>query len=133
MTLDFIFNDSLTSISSLQDDTQSLSNSVNSVNSVNEHEEPLLNDERVNLFPIKYPDIYDMYQKQKASFWVPEEVDLSQDVVEWDQLDKNEQHFLLMVFAFFAGSDLIVNENLDSSFTEQIKVPEAKKYQISLS
>jgi len=88
--------------------------------------EPILTDARLNLFPIKYPDIWDMYQKSKAAFWVPEEVDLSQDVNDWDQLDSDEQHFLLMVFAFFAGSDLLVNENLDSDFTEQVKVPELK-------
>ena len=88
--------------------------------------EPILTDARLNLFPIKYPDIWEMYQKSKAAFWVPEEVDLSQDVNDWDQLDSDEQHFLLMVFAFFAGSDLLVNENLDSDFTEQVKVPELK-------
>jgi ribonucleoside-diphosphate reductase beta chain len=88
--------------------------------------EPILTDARLNLFPIKYPDIWEMYQKSKAAFWVPEEVDLSQDVNDWDQLDSDEQHFLLMVFAFFAGSDLLVNENLDSDYTEQVKVPELK-------
>jgi len=145
MTLHSVFNDSFSSISSLNDDTCETSETgetsdtgntcdtgetkqsiTSSTESLSDTDEPLLTDDRVNLFPIKYPDIYDMYQKQKASFWVPEEVDLSQDVVEWDQLDKNEQHFLLMVFAFFAGSDLIVNENLDCEFTECIKVPEAR-------
>ena len=88
--------------------------------------EPLLTNARLNLFPIQYPDIWEYYQKQKAAYWVPEEVDLSQDVNDWEQLDREEQHFLLMVFAFFAGSDLIVNENLDTEFTECVRVPELK-------
>jgi ribonucleoside-diphosphate reductase beta chain len=88
--------------------------------------EPLLTDARLNLFPIQYPDIWDMYQKAKAAYWVPEEVDLSQDVGDWESLDSDEKHFLLMVFAFFAGSDLLVNENLDCEFTELVKVPELK-------
>ena len=88
--------------------------------------EPMLTNARLNLFPIQYPDIWDMYQKNKASYWVPEEVDLSSDYADWETLDKDEQHFLLMVFAFFAGSDILVNENLDTEFTELVKVPELK-------
>jgi ribonucleoside-diphosphate reductase beta chain len=90
--------------------------------------EPLLQDERTRLYPIKYPDIWDFYQKSKASFWVPEEVDLSSDYNDWINLDQNEQHFLLMVLAFFANSDLIVNENLDSDFAGQVQVPELKMF-----
>lgn len=33
---------------------------------------------RFVLFPIRHPDLWEMYQKAKASFWTVEEVDLSQ-------------------------------------------------------
>lgn len=33
---------------------------------------------RFVLFPIKHPDLWEMYKKAKASFWTVEEVDLSQ-------------------------------------------------------
>lgn len=33
---------------------------------------------RFVLFPIKHPELWDMYKKAKASFWTVEEVDLSQ-------------------------------------------------------
>lgn len=38
-------------------------------------EEPLLeeNPERFCMFPIKYPDIWEMYKKAEASFWTGEE------------------------------------------------------------
>ena len=88
--------------------------------------EPLLTDDRVALFPIKYADIWDMYQKSKASFWVPEEIDLSTDINDFEQMENDEQHFILMVLAFFANSDWIVNENLDNDFTNQVQVPELK-------
>lgn len=41
--------------------------------------EPLLqeNPRRFVVFPIKYPDIWQMYKKAEASFWTVEEVDLS--------------------------------------------------------
>lgn len=47
-----------------------------------------------------------------ASFWTAEEVDLSKDLGDWDQLKSQEQHFIKHVLAFFAASDGIVNENL---------------------
>lgn len=89
---------------------------------------PLLTESRIALYPIQYSDIWEFYQKAKASYWVPEEVDLSTDPADWDKLEQNEQHFLAMVLAFFANSDLIVNENLDSDFASLVVLPEAKMF-----
>jgi ribonucleoside-diphosphate reductase beta chain len=90
--------------------------------------EPILSNKRVNLYPIMYHDIWEMYQKSKASFWVPEEVDLSTDYTDFQHLDQHEQHFIKMVLAFFAGSDLIVNENLEDEFAELVAIPELKMF-----
>jgi len=48
-------------------------------------EEPLLkeNKNRFVLFPIKHDDIWGMYKQGEASFWTAEEIDLSQDLVDW--------------------------------------------------
>jgi ribonucleoside-diphosphate reductase beta chain len=90
--------------------------------------EPLLteNPHRFVLFPIKYDDIWEMYKKHVASFWTAEEIDLRQDVHDWALLNKDEQHFVKMVLAFFAASDGIVLENLASRFMNEIQVPEAR-------
>ena len=88
--------------------------------------EPILTDERTRLYPIQYPDIWDMYKKQFAAFWSVEEVSLVDDLDHWKKLDDDEKHFILMILGFFANSDFIVNENLDENFVEQIKVPELK-------
>ena len=95
----------------------------------NERTEPLLNESsnRFVLYPVKYPQIWDMYKKQQASFWTPEEIDF-QDVDQWNNLSENEQHFLKYVLAFFAGSDGIVNENLVNRFSNEVTVPEAKAF-----
>ena len=44
--------------------------------------EPILqeSENRYVLLPIKYPDVWELYQKAVASFWVPNEVDLKSDV-----------------------------------------------------
>ncbi|CAA6668359.1 unnamed protein product [Spirodela intermedia] len=71
-------------------------------------EEPLLapNPDRFCMFPIKYPQIWEMYKKAEASFWTAEEVDLSHDMRHWDHdLTDDERHFITHVLAFFAASD----------------------------
>jgi ribonucleoside-diphosphate reductase beta chain len=88
--------------------------------------EPILTEERTRLYPIQYPDVWDMYKKQFAAFWSVEEVSLADDINDWAKLDDDEKHFILMVLGFFANSDFIVNENLEDNFVDNIKIPELK-------
>lgn len=92
--------------------------------------EPLLtpNDHRFVMFPIQYPDIWNMYQKQVDCFWRPEEIDLSKDMGHWDALEKEEQYFISMILAFFAGSDGIVLENLAQRFMGEVQASEARAF-----
>eukprot|EP00972_Heterocapsa_arctica_P083025 12234029-Heterocapsa_arctica.AAC.1 len=69
-----------------------------------------------------------MYKKHEASFWTAEEIDLCQDLKDWDNLNKDEQHFIKHILAFFAASDGIVNENLAGSFSTEIQIPEARAF-----
>jgi len=93
-------------------------------------EEPLLaeNPQRFCMFPIKYPQIWEMYKKAEASFWTAEEVDLSQDLPHWEGLSSDEKHFVSHVLAFFAASDGIVLENLAGRFMKEVQVPEARAF-----
>ena len=70
--------------------------------------------ERYVLFPIQNHTIWTAYKKQMSCFWTPEEIDLTGD--RFNDLTKNEQTFILRVLAFFASSDILVNENLISRF-----------------
>jgi ribonucleotide reductase beta subunit family protein with ferritin-like domain len=91
-------------------------------------EEPLLkeNPGRFVLFPIQHKDIWDMYKKAEASFWTAEEIDLANDLKDWELLSNNERHFVSHILAFFAASDGIVNENLAQNFATEIQNPEAR-------
>jgi len=95
---------------------------------IDESAEPLLkeNKNRFVIFPIKYPEIWKFYKKHVASFWTAEEVDLSHDLKDWQNLTDNERHFLSHVLAFFAASDGIVNENLCLRFSNEVQIPEAR-------
>jgi ribonucleotide reductase beta subunit family protein with ferritin-like domain len=101
---------------------------VKKSSSLKHENEPLLteNPQRFVLFPIKYKEIWRMYKQQMASFWTAEEIDLSQDLVDWERLNKNEKHFIKHVLAFFAASDGIVLENLAEQFMTEVQVPEAR-------
>lgn len=91
-------------------------------------EEPILkeNKDRFVLFPIVQPDIWKFYKQAEASFWTAEEIDLSQDLTDWKNLNDGERHFITHVLAFFAASDGIVNENLAEHFVSEVQYTEAK-------
>jgi ribonucleotide reductase beta subunit family protein with ferritin-like domain len=82
--------------------------------------------EKYVLFPIKYPSIWSMYKKHVTSFWITEEIDLSQDYKGWNELSTNEQQFIKMVLGFFAASDGIVFENLALRFIKEMEIPEVR-------
>ena len=90
--------------------------------------EPILkeNNNRFVLFPIEHDDIWSYYKKAEASFWTAEEIDLGQDLKDWDTLTEDERHFIKHVLAFFAASDGIVNENLAENFVSEVQYTEAK-------
>jgi ribonucleotide reductase beta subunit family protein with ferritin-like domain len=93
-------------------------------------EEPLLqeDDNRYVMFPIQDQDIWKMYKKQIDCFWRAEEIDLSKDLKDWEQLSSDEQYYIKMIIAFFAGSDGIVLENLAMRFMSDIQLSEARAF-----
>lgn len=84
------------------------------------------NPNRFVLFPIQHPDIWEFYKKAEASFWTAEEIDLSDDLDDYNRLTDGERHFVNNVLAFFAASDGIVNENLCENFVSEVQYTEAK-------
>jgi ribonucleoside-diphosphate reductase beta chain len=90
-------------------------------------EEELFSGEtRYTLFPIKYPEIWQFYKDARASDWHAEELDLEQDIKDWERLTVNEKIFIENILAFFSGADGIVNENLAENFGRQVNIMEVK-------
>ena len=84
---------------------------------------------RFTLFPIQIPKAYEMYKKAVATFGVVEDVQLGNDLSDWDnKLNENERSFIKNVLAFFAGSDGIVLENLAERFMKDIQHPEIRAF-----
>ncbi|KAL8242821.1 hypothetical protein R6Q59_013123 [Mikania micrantha] len=82
-----------------------------------EEEEPILaeQNQRFCMFPVRYNQLWEMYKKAQASFWIAEEADLSLDVQQWQNLTESEKQFISHILPFFAASDGIVLENLAAS------------------
>ncbi|MDP2421484.1 ribonucleoside-diphosphate reductase small subunit [Sediminibacterium sp.] len=94
-----------------------------------QHKDEILlkeNKDRFVILPINFPKIWEQYKRHEASFWTAEEIDLSSDQKDWENLNDGERHFISHVLAFFAASDGIVNENLAVNFMSEVQLPEAR-------
>jgi len=80
------------------------------------------------MFPIKYPDIYEMYKKLISAFWVADEINFALDLADIEKLNANEKYFIYHILAFFAASDGIVMENLSQRFSNEIPIAEVKNF-----
>lgn len=80
------------------------------------------------LFPIKYKKIWQLYEDTRAQFWGPEDIDFTQDVLDWEGLTDPEKHFLQTIAAFFLRGDSLVMENISANFESEIQIPESKQY-----
>ena len=79
-------------------------------------------------FPIRYPDLWALYKKAVGSFWTVEEIDLGTDLKDWESLKTDEKKFIKMILAFFAASDGIVMENINTNFSQEIYIAEARSF-----
>ncbi|KAF8142337.1 ribonucleotide reductase [Mycena galopus ATCC 62051] len=82
---------------------------------------------RLVLFPIQYPEIWQMYKTAQACFRTAEEMDLTHEVLDWTNvLNPGEHHLISHDLAFFSASEGIVNENLLERFSNDVQVAEAR-------
>lgn len=96
-----------------------------------EHEEEIFvePENRHVIFPLTHHNIwYNHYKKHMSTFWTVEEVNLTNDIVDWKKLDEEVREYILKILAFFAASDGIVCENLLEQFMIEVKIPEVKFY-----
>lgn len=82
---------------------------------------------RLSVKPIdpKYQTVWDLYKKQHAAHWTAEEIDFNNDAHDFVKLNKDIQHYIKHILAFFAGADSIVNINIKKKFSN-ITVKEAE-------
>lgn len=81
------------------------------------------------MYPIAHQDMFDMYKKAIQVFWTLDEIDLSDDIRDFqEKLTEEERHFIEYILAFFAVSDGIVMENISMNFLQDVQFEEAKAF-----
>lgn len=92
--------------------------------------EPLLTESKNRhvMFPVEYPDIFEMYKKHVSIFWTADELNFQQDLLDLEKLTPNEKYFINHVLAFFAASDGIVSENLGQRFSNDVPKAEVRAF-----
>jgi ribonucleoside-diphosphate reductase beta chain len=83
---------------------------------------------RFVLFPIVHQDIWNFRELHLNAFWTTKELDLTNDIRDWEKLSENEKFFIKNVLSFFAASDGIVNENLALNFYNEVQYSEARSF-----
>ena len=86
----------------------------------------IFEDNTYTLFPIENQELWNIYKEQVSCFWTAEEIDLSQDLNDWNNLNDKERYFIENVLCFFASADGIVIENLLTRFSTEVKSQEIR-------
>jgi ribonucleotide reductase beta subunit family protein with ferritin-like domain len=84
-----------------------------------------------SILPISKKDevLYKLYKKALSTFWIEDEIRIREkDRDDWQSLSPNQQFFLKNILAFFAGSDIIVAENLALRFYAESQSQVAKLF-----
>jgi len=93
--------------------------------------DPLLNrnTNRFVLFPIKHPEIWAAYKAAEACFWIAEDIDLSRDLLEWDELARwEETSFVAYMLAYSVVYIGTVMVELPQRFSSELQSAEARAF-----
>ena len=64
------------------------------------------------LKPIKYQWAMDLYDQAVANTWFPNEIQLAQDLADWDKMSDEERHAVTFLMSYFNPNELLVNKAL---------------------
>ena len=81
-----------------------------------------------DLFPLKYPWAWDLYQIMMANHWEPEDIKMGPDADQWksDDLTESERWIVRMGIGYFSAAEGIVGDNLLHVIREKVTAPELR-------
>jgi ribonucleoside-diphosphate reductase beta chain len=82
----------------------------------------------LSLKPIRYEWAYDLYNQAVANTWFPNEVQLVQDLTDFDKLSDEEQHALKTVISYLNPNELLINKSLAFGIYPYVNAAEAHIY-----
>lgn len=84
--------------------------------------------------PFEYPEAYKFYETHETMHWLPTEVPLHQDVLDWKhKLSDQERHFLTQIFRLFTQSDVDVAGAYANKYIPMFPKPEIRMMLLSFA
>ena len=74
----------------------------------------------------RFPIFKELYKKQKQAIWFPEELNIQQDVLDYNSLSASEKEVFDMAVGYFSSSELLVGNVLVNGFFPLLIDPYAK-------
>ncbi|KYH45879.1 ribonucleotide-diphosphate reductase subunit beta [Branchiibius sp. NY16-3462-2] len=80
------------------------------------------------LKPIRYQWAYDLYNQAVANTWFPHEVQLGEDLADFERMTEQERHAVTFLMSYFNPNELLVNKALAFGVYPYINAPEGHLY-----
>jgi len=80
------------------------------------------------LKPVRYPWAYDLYNQAVANTWFPHEVQLGEDLADFQRMTDEERHALTFLMSYFNPNELLVNKALAFGVYPYVNAAEAHLY-----
>lgn len=82
---------------------------------------------RASFKPFEYPECFDFFTAQNQAHWMPTEVSMADDLVDFrEKLKPQEVNLIIQVLRFFTQGDIEVNNNYNSRLIPKFPKPEVK-------
>ncbi|TWP37967.1 ribonucleotide-diphosphate reductase subunit beta [Leekyejoonella antrihumi] len=80
------------------------------------------------LKPIRYQWAYDLYNQAVANTWFPHEIQLGEDLGDFNRMTDEERHAVTFLMSYFNPNELLVNKALALGVYPYLNSPEAHLY-----
>lgn len=80
------------------------------------------------LRPIHYQWAKDLYDQAVANTWFPNEIQLAQDLADWDKMTEEERHAFTFLVSYFNPNELLVNKALAFGVYPYVNAAECHLY-----
>lgn len=80
------------------------------------------------LKPIHYSWAMDLYNQAVANTWFPNEIQLAQDLADWEKMSEEERHAVTFLMSYFNPNELLVNKALAFGVYPYVNAAECHLY-----
>src|SRR3989338_5204750 len=84
--------------------------------------------EGLQVYPIKYPWAKDLYDQAVSNTWFPHEIQLGEDLADWNRMTDEERHAVTFFMSYFNPAELLVNKCLAFGVYPYVNAAEAHLY-----